>query len=99
MNHALLPNVATARLPGNFKRAKAAMLVCLKSEPSDFPAKYLEAQTALQECASVDECAAWPDKMAAMASYARQSGDKSLESLARRIRARLSDLGNQEVRQ
>jgi hypothetical protein len=43
---------------------------------------------ALQECAKVDEAKEWSDKAAAIASYARQSDDKTLEHMASRIRAR-----------
>lgn len=91
MNHAFLPRVATARLPDNYQRAKAAMMACLKAAPAEFYAKYEAAKAALQECAAVDECANWPT-MAALGSYARQSQDKSLERLARRVQARLRDV-------
>ena len=43
---------------------------------------------ALQECAKVDEAKKWSDKAAAIASYARQSDDKTLANMAARIRAR-----------
>ncbi len=52
------------------------------------PATYEAAKVALQECAKVDEAKEWSDKAAAIASYARQSDDKTLENMAARIRAR-----------
>ena len=52
------------------------------------PATYEAAKNALAECSRVDECQDWADKMAALASYAKQSEDTELEKLALRIRAR-----------
>ena len=100
MNHSLLPAIGTARLPENFTRAKTAMSACLKATSAEFPAKYEAAKVALRECDSVDECASWPDKLAALASYARQSNDKSLERMALRIMARLeTELQNERAGQ
>lgn len=52
------------------------------------PIKYAAAKQALAECSSVDECSTWAKKAAALASYARQADDDSLEKMAMRIRAR-----------
>src|SRR5882757_827322 len=52
------------------------------------PATYEAAKQALAECFRLDECQDWADKMAALASYARQSENRELEELALRIRAR-----------
>lgn len=52
------------------------------------PQAYESAKTALAECASLDECKAWADKAAALASYAKQANDDELEQLSKRIRAR-----------
>lgn len=52
------------------------------------PVKYEAAKTALAECEAVDECRSWAKKAAALASYARQAKDDSLEKMATRIRAR-----------
>lgn len=52
------------------------------------PKKYEAARAALAACQKVDECSTWAKKAAALASYARQAGDKSLEDMAMRIRAR-----------
>ncbi len=52
------------------------------------PAAYERAKVQLAECAKVDECWEWADKAAALASYAKQSDDETLENLAVKIRAR-----------
>ncbi len=52
------------------------------------PAAYEAAKVALKKCSRMDECKDWADKMAALASYARQSEDKSLMRAAVRISAR-----------
>jgi hypothetical protein len=52
------------------------------------PQAYSHAKEALAACEKIDECKAWADKAAAMASYARQSEDTTLERLSMRIRAR-----------
>lgn len=52
------------------------------------PDTYNAAKTALAECSKIDECKDWADKAAAMASYAKQAEDKSLEHMSMRIRSR-----------
>ena len=52
------------------------------------PATYEAAKTALANCARIDECQGWADKMAALASYARQVKDDELRKMADRIKAR-----------
>lgn len=52
------------------------------------PEKYEAAKAALKECERIDECKNWQDMAAAMASYAKQSADKTMENTAMRIRAR-----------
>lgn len=52
------------------------------------PERYRCAQDALAECSQIDECKDWSDKMAALASYAKQAEDSTLEKYALRIRAR-----------
>lgn len=52
------------------------------------PEAYQDARKALAACNSIDECAEWADKAAAIASYARQADDPDLENYARRIRLR-----------
>jgi len=66
------------RLPENLPRLTAAKL----------PLAYESAKEALATCERIDECKDWADKMAALASYAKQADDKSLEVAATRIRAR-----------
>ena len=52
------------------------------------PAVYERAKLQLAECARVDKCKDWSDKAAALASYAKQSEDHTLEKFAMLIRAR-----------
>jgi hypothetical protein len=52
------------------------------------PATYSVAKAALAECVLIDECKDWADKAQALAVYARQAKDKTLERDAKRIRAR-----------
>jgi hypothetical protein len=57
-------------------------------EDAPLPVIYEAAKAALAQCADVDECASWANKAAALASYARQSKDETLEKHAMRVRAR-----------
>lgn len=52
---------------------------------AQLPVNYKAAKTAIAECARLDECKDWSDKAAAMATYAKQIGDKSLLNDAKRI--------------
>jgi hypothetical protein len=52
------------------------------------PESYKQALAALEACDRIDECRTWADKAAAMASYARQAKNHSLEHYAQRIRLR-----------
>lgn len=70
----------TTRLPAN-----------LDIEHARLPANYEAAKVALAECSRVDECQDWADKMAALASYARQLNDEILLAYCRRIQARAID--------
>jgi hypothetical protein len=63
-----------------------SLLPSIKS--ASLPAKYQAAKVALAECNRIDECKDWADKTMALASYAKQSGDKEMENTAMRIRAR-----------
>lgn len=60
----------------------------LSIQDARFPEVYERAKITLSECASIDECKEWADKAAALASYAKQANDDSLEQLSMRIRAR-----------
>jgi hypothetical protein len=55
---------------------------------ADLPTTYEAAKKALSACSRLDECKEWSNRMAAIASYARQAKDKSLEEMAIRIRHR-----------
>ena len=63
-------------------------MVNLHTSGARLPVAYEEAKSQLAKCATVDECKDWADKAAALASYAKQSQDESLENMAKRIRAR-----------
>lgn len=52
------------------------------------PQNYVVARTALAQCASVDECRDWSNRAAAIASYAKQAKDKSLQNYADKVKAR-----------
>lgn len=52
------------------------------------PAVYEQAKSILAECATIDECRDWSDRAAALASYAKQANDETLEQKARMIRNR-----------
>ncbi len=55
---------------------------------AELPERYQAAKQALAECTRIDECKDWGDKALALASYARQAQDNTLEKYALRIRAR-----------
>ncbi len=55
---------------------------------AELPVRYVAAKAAIAECERIDECKDWADKMAALASYAKQSDDESLYKAAVRIRSR-----------
>ncbi len=52
------------------------------------PASYERAKEALSRCHAIDECKDWADKAAALASYAKQADDKTLQQFALRIQSR-----------
>jgi hypothetical protein len=58
------------------------------TQDASLPSKYTAAALAISECERIDECKEWADKSAALASYAKQSKDETLERAAMRIRAR-----------
>ncbi|MGW8134157.1 hypothetical protein ACWGNZ_00765 [Sphingomonas zeae] len=60
----------------------------LNTAGARLPAAYEAARTALANCASVDECQTWASKAAALASYARQADDETLQKHALRIQSR-----------
>jgi hypothetical protein len=52
------------------------------------PELYQNAKLTISECARIDECQDWANKMEALASYARQAADEELRKMADRIQAR-----------
>ena len=63
------------------------------------PMNYERAKEALADCASLDLVKEWADKAAAIASYARQAQDTTLENDAKRIKARAMQRGGQLLQQ
>ena len=59
-----------------------------KIRHADFPANYVAAVQALEQCVAIDELKDCADKMQAIWSYARQSKDDTLLFYARRIQLR-----------
>jgi hypothetical protein len=66
----------------------AGVFVAPSIEAAELPVNYERAKEALATCSSIDECKDWADKMAALASYAKQADDQSLHQLAVRISSR-----------
>lgn len=66
----------------------AALPVNIPINSARLPQSYEAAKVALANCVKLDECKAWTDKAAAMASYARQADDDSIFRYAKRIQAR-----------
>lgn len=66
---------------------------------ASLPQNYERAKTALAECASIDECKNWADKAAALASYAKQADDKTLQKYAERVRARAANRAGELLKQ
>ena len=56
--------------------------------PARLPMNYELAKLAIAECDRIDECKDWADKSAALASYAKQVKDSSMQDAARRIMLR-----------
>lgn len=63
-------------------------LTTIDSTNAKLPATYANAKAAIAECESIDECKEWSNKMAALASYARQAHDDYMLNMAERIKAR-----------
>lgn len=70
-------DMATQLVPENLNVAGARL-----------PAAYEKACAALTSCASIDECQTWANKAAALASYARQADDDTMQKQAMRIQSR-----------
>lgn len=63
-------------------------ITTLNTVNARLPESYERAKQALSICSSIDEVKDWADKASALASYARQADDKTLENYAIRIRSR-----------
>jgi len=81
MRQVMTRGVKNNPLPPKYEAAIAALTRCSKNLTFR---NYRAAQAALAAAADDDECASWP-KANALASYGRQSDDKRLERLARKI--------------
>lgn len=66
--------------------ASASAIARAPSAP--LPKAYEAAKAALAACTRIDECADWANKSQALASYARQAKDDTLQKHATRIQAR-----------
>src|SRR2546425_925580 len=62
--------------------------IIAEAEDAPLPTAYEAAKRALAECTKIDECADWANKARALASYARQAKDETLQKHATRIQAR-----------
>jgi len=57
-------------------------------QAAKLPQAYESAKQALETCVRIDECQQWADKASALASYAKQAQDMTLQHHAQRIQAR-----------
>ena len=71
-----------------FGPAVPEWIQAINTENATLAPLYEGALAALEACAAVDECAEWPDRMEALASYAKQSKNDNLRKMAYRIQAR-----------
>ncbi|MDR3484630.1 MAG: hypothetical protein P4M05_06940 [Bradyrhizobium sp.] len=82
MNLPTSRDIATARLPDGYLRARAALRTCARKFT---PENFAKAAVALVDAEKVDEVAAWPDEMEQLATYARLCDDDELRRLADRV--------------
>lgn len=79
-------------IPVNFPRESTAPPTSFPLVPippdGALPANYERARNALAETVKIDECRTWADKAAALASYAKQAKDDTLQKMAMRIHGR-----------
>lgn len=68
--------------------SQRALEVMATLPPAVLPETYLKARDALEQCTKIDECKDWADKAQALASYAKQAGDRTLHQMADRIKSR-----------
>lgn len=72
----------------NHVRDSVDIVAAGRVDDAPLPVRYERARTEIAAAASLDECAEWTSKAAALASYARQAKDDSLLAAATRIKAR-----------
>lgn len=60
----------------------------IRTQTARLPAAYEAAKVALARCTNIDECQTWANKAQALASYARQADDDTLQKQAMRIQSR-----------
>jgi hypothetical protein len=63
------------------------LLSKIEINSAKLPEVYNNAVTALKNCVEIDEVKDWTDKMAAIASYWRQTNDETMFNMAQKIRA------------
>jgi hypothetical protein len=63
------------------------LLAKIEINSARLPEVYNNAVTALKNCVEIDEVKDWTDKMAAIASYWRQTNDETMFNMAQKIRA------------
>ena len=63
------------------------LLAKIEINSARLPEVYTNAVTALKNCIDIDEVKDWKDKMAAIASYWRQTNDETMFNMAQKIRA------------
>ena len=63
------------------------LLSKIEINSAKLPEVYNNAVTALKNCVDIDEVKDWTDKMAAIASYWRQTNDETMFNMAQKIRA------------
>lgn len=63
----------------------------VRTDDAKLPANYESAKLAILNCYQIDECKDWADKAEAIASYAKQAGDREMEITAMRIRGRATE--------
>jgi hypothetical protein len=74
--------IANARLPESYLKARAALRACARKFT---PERYAKAVVALGDALKEDEVATWPDEMAQLATYARHCDDDELRRLSNRV--------------
>ena len=63
------------------------LLAKIEINSAKLPEVYNNAVVALKNCVDIDEVKDWTDKMAAIASYWRQTNDETMFNMAQKIRA------------